>query len=241
MLIDLHAHTKGISRCCQIPAPDVLREAKAVGLDGIVLTNHYQESYLNGGSCEEFVERYIREYEYTKELGDRMGMKVFFGVEVTANFWPSIHLLIYGVDAEFLRKYPRLYDYSLEELYEVVRANDCALVQAHPFRNGCHVLDTDFLDGLEINCHPLYGKSYQQELEEAARAAGLILTCGGDFHADTYRPHCGVFLPDWVQTDRDLAKFILTADEVTLHVQEVNDPTHQDQHYVLPRAEKYLK
>ena len=46
MLIDLHAHTSGISRCCRIPAPEVLRRAKEVGLCGIVLTNHYTKSYL---------------------------------------------------------------------------------------------------------------------------------------------------------------------------------------------------
>ena len=43
MLIDLHAHTGGISKCCRIPADKVVQAAKDVGLDGIVLTNHYQK------------------------------------------------------------------------------------------------------------------------------------------------------------------------------------------------------
>ena len=38
MLLDLHAHSSGISRCCKIPAPTVLEVSRDLGLDGIVLT-----------------------------------------------------------------------------------------------------------------------------------------------------------------------------------------------------------
>ena len=243
MLIDLHAHSSGISRCCQLPAPDILKAALEAGLDGIVLTNHYQRYYLDGGkrSAADFAKDYVREYEYAKEWGDKLGCRVFFGLEITPDFWTAVHLLAYGVSTDFVLEYPEVFACSQKELYELIHANGGALVQAHPFRNDCHVLDTDYLDGVEINCHPLYGKTYQNELVEAAQRAGLMLTCGGDYQADTYRPHCGTYLPDWVQTEKDLARFILTAEEVTLHVQEVNDPQHRDQHYALPRAEKYLK
>ena len=42
MLIDLHAHSSGISKCCRIDAEEVVREAVRIGLDGICL--------LGGGS-----------------------------------------------------------------------------------------------------------------------------------------------------------------------------------------------
>ena len=54
MLIDLHAHSSGISRCCKIPAPKVLEISRDLGLDGIVLTNHYQKSYVKDGTPREF-------------------------------------------------------------------------------------------------------------------------------------------------------------------------------------------
>jgi histidinol phosphatase-like PHP family hydrolase len=50
MLIDMHAHSSGISTCCQIPYDKVIDTAKENGMDGIVLTNHYQKNpnyYLN--------------------------------------------------------------------------------------------------------------------------------------------------------------------------------------------------
>ena len=55
MLIDLHAHSSGISRCCRYDYKTILDHAKEVGIDGIVLTNHYQAEYLDGKTAEEFI------------------------------------------------------------------------------------------------------------------------------------------------------------------------------------------
>ena len=60
MLIDMHAHTSGISTCCRIPAPDVIKAALDAGLDGIVLTNHYQRSYVKDGDAAAFAKTVCR-------------------------------------------------------------------------------------------------------------------------------------------------------------------------------------
>ena len=39
MLIDLHAHTSGISRCCKVTAQQVLEEAKKRNM-GIIAVTH---------------------------------------------------------------------------------------------------------------------------------------------------------------------------------------------------------
>ena len=67
MLIDLHGHSSGIRRCFQIPAPEVLKVAKDAGLDGIVLSNHYQKVYIPDGNCAAFAERYLEEFHYTEK------------------------------------------------------------------------------------------------------------------------------------------------------------------------------
>ncbi len=51
MLLELHAHTSGISTCCRAPAPDIVAVAKDIGLDGIVLTNHYDKRFVKHGTC----------------------------------------------------------------------------------------------------------------------------------------------------------------------------------------------
>lgn len=221
MLVDMHAHTSGISWCCQLPAERIVADAKAVGLDGIILTNHYQESYITDKGIEDLVERYIAEYHYTKECGEKIGLKVFFGLEVTMNFDQRIHMLVYGITEDYLRKNPQLFDLSLKELYETVHNGGGVLVQGHPYRAGATPLDSNYLDGIEINCHPLYVNTHSAELEEIAKRDKLMLTCGGDYHGDAYRAHCGVYLPDQVKDIHDIADYVRSAETVRLRVHEV--------------------
>ncbi len=222
MLIDLHAHSSGISRCCRIPYEQVLEQTLDNGMDGIILTNHYQKSYFKDGSLDEFVEKYIYEFVAAEQYGKVIGCRVFFGIEVTMELYPNVHMLIYGLGPDFLRRYPNLFDCSQKELYELVKSNNGVMVQAHPFRNGTTVLDTDFLDGIEINCHPLYKNSFSDEILRIAKENSLIVTCGGDFHADTYRPKCGMYLPDEIKDNSGLRSYLLSSTEKKLCVQEPN-------------------
>lgn len=225
MLIDLHAHSSGISQCCRIPYDQVLKQALESGMDGIILTNHYKSYYVQDGRVDDLVERYIAEFYATEQYGREIGCKVFFGIEVTVDKYPGVDMLIYGVEPEFLRKHSYIFDCTQKELYEQVKSDDGILIQAHPFRNGTTVLDTDYLDGVEINCHPLYGNSYSKEILEIAEKEHLIVTCGGDFHADTYRPKCGMYLPDETKDHNDLRSYLLSSEEKKLCIQEPNCDT----------------
>lgn len=222
MLIDMHAHTSAISPCCLIPAPQVLEEAKAAGLDGIVLTNHYDKSYVQNGDAAAFARRYLDEFEYARACGEEAGMRVIFGIEVTMAKYSKVHMLVYGVDEEFLMAHPDLYDCTQEELYTLVREHGGAMVQAHPFRGGDCLLDTKYMDGVEINCHPLYNESRWEDLVKIADDSRIIVTCGGDYHADTYRPRCGTNLPDSIADTKDLARHLLKTDSIALQVHEPN-------------------
>lgn len=227
ILLDLHAHSSGISRCCRIPADEVVKRATEHGIGGIVLTNHYQRLYIESDGISALVERYIREYEAAKQHGESAGCRVFFGIEVTMERYPNVHMLIYGVRPDFLRENPLLFDDTQEQLYARVKAAGGLLVQAHPFRNHTTVLDPRFLDGVEINCHPLYGNAYTQELLQIAQKHRLLLTCGGDYHADTYRPQCGMLVPDEVRDGLALGRWLHAAGEARLRVHEVNGSIHE--------------
>lgn len=231
MLIDLHAHSSGISKCCRISIADVLDAAEGVGLDGIVLTNHYQKSYITDGDVMNFAEKYIEEFHLACRCAEGRKIRVFFGIEVTMELYPNVHMLVYGVDEDFLREHSILFDYSLEELYAAVKAHNGTLIQAHPFRNGTHVMDTAFLDGVEINCHPIYKRSYAEELTEIAEREGLALTCGGDYHADTYRPHCGTYIPDSISSSIELGAYLGAAKRIRLRIHEPNTPDAYELEY----------
>ena len=221
MLIDLHAHTSGISTCCRVPAPDIVRAALDAGLDGIVLTNHYHKGYVKNGDNAAFARRYTDEYAYTKECGDAAGLRVLYGMEVTMELHGGVHIHVYGLSPAFTLAHPDVFDMPLSELYALVHENGGILVQAHPFRGGKNRLqDLAYLDGVEANSHPLYDATHFDRLTEIAQSRELILTSGGDYHADTHRPHCGAYLPDSIETTEDLCEFLRTTETIDLEIQE---------------------
>lgn len=232
MLIDLHAHSSGVSRCCRITAREALIEAREVGLDGFVLTNHYQKNYIQNGDLAGFVSRYMAETRYALHVAEELGMQAFWGIEVTMERYPSVHMLIYGVGEDFLERHPLVFDMTQEELWQTVKQAGGMLVHGHPYRGESKPMDHRWLDGVEINCHPLYGSTYSDELLAFAKEHGLIVTCGGDYHADVpYRPRCGTFLPDHISDSRALGKFLLETDQISLQVQQIYANNTQQIHY----------
>lgn len=229
MLMDLHAHSAGISRCCRIPADQVIQAAMDAGIEGLVLTNHYQKCYVKDGDAAEFARRYVEEYHFAKSAGDACGFSVWFGIEATMERLNGAHILIYGVGEDFVLDYPDLYDYPMERLARLVREQGGVLIQAHPLRRKYRLLeDLQYVDGLELSCHPLYDGTHMEELFEVAKNNGLILTCGGDYHADTYRPRCGIYLPEEITSVEALAHYLKSTESVALCVHEVGEATWND-------------
>ena len=225
LLIDCHAHTSGISTCCKKTPEEVIIAAKNVGIDGLIITNHYTKFYVNNlalySDVETMARCYIEEFRYTKEIGERYGIKVFFGIEVSMERYDCLHLLIYGVDEDFLKKHMEMYLYTQEELYRTVHKAGGVLIQAHPMRNGKNVLlDPKFLDGVEISSHILYDGTHYEELSEFAKENEIILTSGGDYHGDTKRSFCGMYIPDSIENVKQFAEYLRTTDSVHLRMQE---------------------
>ncbi|MBQ9801955.1 MAG: hypothetical protein IJW51_02650 [Clostridia bacterium] len=232
MLIDMHAHTKGISRCCRVTAPEVVMAAKAAGLDGIVLTNHYQKSYVTDGDYAAFARRYVEEFHFTRQCGEADGCRVLYGIEVTMERYTRAHMLVYGVGEDFLLRHPTLFDYTQEELFHLVHENGGILVQAHPYRRSPEdLLDPALMDGVEISCHPLYTCTYAEEMRSLADRHGLVLTCGGDYHADTRRPVCGMYLPDTITCGEQLAPYLTGAASLHLLVDEIDEQPPYEMEY----------
>lgn len=223
MLVDMHAHSSGISTCCKADVPRVLADAKEQGIDALVLCNHYDKAYpINANEApERFAERYLAEYAYAKDYGEQVGVKVFFGIEATMERHDRVHMLIYGVDEDFVLRHSTLYDDTQGDLYRIVHESGGVLVQAHPMRRGRNVLlDLDLLDGVEINSHPKYDCTHVTELAAIARKRGILLNSGGDYHADTHRPRCGVCLPDDTADTRAAIAYLQQARTYTLCYQE---------------------
>ncbi len=221
MLIDMHTHSSGVSHCAKKDAAGMIDDSKAVGLDGFVLCNHYTKKYVEAMGIPEFNQRYTNEYRETKKLGDLCGFRVFFGIEVTMEFCQDVHMLIYGVDDEFHKRHLRLYDMTQKELYSLVKSEGGILVQAHPMRGGNNVLlDTEYLDGVELNNHIKYDGPHTDYFCTLAHKHGIFVTSGGDYHADTRRTYCGVYMPDDITDCFGVKDFLLSAKSYDLQLED---------------------
>jgi len=85
MLIDFHAHPSGISHCCLIPCEEVIDVARGIGIDGMILTNHYQRWYAPDGDYTGLAKRYIEEYRRAKDY-NRKGNNKHRGQYLTKHF-----------------------------------------------------------------------------------------------------------------------------------------------------------
>jgi predicted metal-dependent phosphoesterase TrpH len=112
MKFDLHIHTRRHSPDSQIEPAALVRRAREVGLDGVVITEHdwlWTEAEL----------------EELRRLAN--GLVVLAGIEVSAH---EGHFLVYGVHDPF--RLPR--GIGVAELCREVHRQGGAVVAAHPFR-----------------------------------------------------------------------------------------------------------
>ena len=109
---DHHLHTSRHSPDSIISPQVLIARARAVGLDGVVITEH----------------DYLWKPDELAELAARAGdLMVFAGAEVSTR---EGHFLVYGLPDLDLAPC----GVGLAELLEVVRRHDAAIVAAHPFR-----------------------------------------------------------------------------------------------------------
>lgn len=180
----MHMHTSEVSPCAKRRAFEGIKDYKEAGYDGVVITDHFNDYVLESfnGSDRERVERYLEGYHKAQEAGDTLGIKVLFGIE-TCLKGSQDDFLIYGATPEFLYEYPKLYEMSLEKLYESVHQAGGLVIQAHPFRGYCQVRDPKFLDGIEVfNGNPRHDSRNDSAVEFVARHSNLIQTSGSDYH-----------------------------------------------------------
>ena len=64
------------------------------------------------------------------------------------------------------------------------------------------------IDGVEINCHPLYRTNEKQRVNEFADEYDLRISCGSDYHGDTYKSLCGVLVDKSVSSTNEYVRYI---------------------------------
>jgi predicted metal-dependent phosphoesterase TrpH len=177
--IDLHVHSRESGDNDADPE-EIVERAVELGLDGIVITEHY--SYGASEHAERLREKY------------RGVIMVLRGVEFSA---AEGHCLVYGVDTDLLSmKFA-----PVQDLVRMVTAEGGVVIPSHPYRGGNSlgelVLDLPGISGIEgyngANMHAMNRKA----IETAARI-GLPYTGGSDAHSPAEVGSCFTEFDDQV-------------------------------------------
>ncbi|MDR2477828.1 MAG: PHP domain-containing protein [Treponema sp.] len=186
-LYETHFHTSLSSACAVSRGADYIRAYKELGFSGIIVTDHF----YNGNTAvprelpwREWVNRFCRGYEETKEAGERLGLDVFFGWEET--FDGCDDYLVYGLDKDWLLEHPEARSWTRLRQYQAVKASGGCVVQAHPFRQHYYIrkviLSSGCVDGVEAANAGNHEQSYDALAMRYAQLFGLTATAGSDIH-----------------------------------------------------------
>jgi predicted metal-dependent phosphoesterase TrpH len=167
VIVDLHCHTAPSSPCANDTATAMVCRAVAMGLDGLVLTEH---------------DVIHPEHSFGSALAQADGMAVLRGVEleVTGPRGIAGHFLVFG---EELPEGPLD---SLDELIRFVERHRCALVQAHPYRFHDHAEELAELlpiHAVEVASVNVRRGTAAAEARELAARLGLPMVAGSDAHS----------------------------------------------------------
>ncbi|MDR3114119.1 MAG: PHP domain-containing protein [Treponema sp.] len=215
-LYETHLHTCKASHCAVSRGQDYIAAYKALGYTGIIVTDHF----IHGNSCvsrnlswKDWVNRFCRSYEETREAGEREGLDVFFGWEET---FAGDDYLVYGLDKQWLLQHPEAAHWTRRDQYETVRLYGGCVVQAHPFRQHAYIdtlhLSTGCVDGVEAANANNREPSYDALAMKYAQALGLPVTAGTDIHDVQELSHpdmvFGVYLDKKMHTIGDYVRAI---------------------------------
>lgn len=183
---DTHVHTAEASACATASGAEQARRYKELGYDGIIITDHF----FNGNSAihhyydwYDRVRQFCKGYENAKSEGDRIGLKVFFGIEYS---YFGTDLLTYGIDKDWLYQNDNIMDVSVYEYIKRVHDAGGIIVHAHPFREASYInevkLMPKWVDGVEVYNAGNYDEKFNERAKWYAEQYNLPITAGTDNH-----------------------------------------------------------
>lgn len=189
---ETHCHTQETSRCGRSSAHDMMAAYKEKGFTGVIVTDHFVNGYSWAAEPESWDEKmdvFIRGYQAAKKAGDEMGLKVYFGLEYTADRPAGEDYLALGLKPEHLYKeFVDCDQWTIEQFIDQVHALGGIVVRAHPYRVADYMSKkAQERPGLPIDAVEVFNGGNTKELYnlqalEMAIREGKPIVAGSDTH-----------------------------------------------------------
>ena len=224
-LFDPHIHTSEVSACGKLPAKEVVRLYKKAGFSGIVITDHFTSALrrrMPVKSWIDLIDSYLSGYELARREGDRIGLVVLWGIEMTFDGGPKGDFLVYGLDRKFLKENRELYRMDLQAFRRLIdgeenNGQEIIIYQAHPFRVGQELVPPYLIDGIEVyNGNPRHF-SDNVRARTYAESNGLLRIAGSDAHQREDVARGGLYSQKLINTNKDFVRFLKQDDNIRLY------------------------
>lgn len=137
---ETHLHTFPVSRCALADVESSLMFYKNSMYDGVFITNHFLDGNVNingnNYAYEDGIDFYFSDYEKGVKIGEKLGIKVFCGVELT---YKGTDFLVYGLDKQWFLDHPEIMSMKKSDELKFMIENGALVIQAHPFRQAQYI------------------------------------------------------------------------------------------------------
>ncbi|MBR3943016.1 MAG: PHP domain-containing protein [Clostridia bacterium] len=136
---ETHLHTYPVSKCARKTVAETLDFYKEKGYDGVFLTNHFVCGNINIDSETAYKEKldfYFSDYHEAVKHGEKIGLKVFLGVELS---YKGTDFLIYGLSEEWYYNHPEIENMKKSEELQLLMDAGAFVVHAHPMREAKYI------------------------------------------------------------------------------------------------------
>lgn len=204
---ETHLHTSPVSRCARATVEESLDFYKNMGYDGVFITNHFLDGNINieaDKPYEEKIEFYFSDYEKALEIGEKLGIKVFYAQELS---YRGTDFLIYGLDKEWYLNHPEIMEMKKSDELALMMENEALVIQAHPYREASYIdhirLFPRCIHGVEI-VNACRSEEENQMAKIFAEHYGLLEFAGSDNHSGANQPNlAGVCFTDPILSIQD--------------------------------------
>ena len=211
---DMHVHCSGASICADVTIEQLIDRYLSCGYKGVVLTNHINPKSYNayeGLNHKQKTDYFFNVADKAVSLGREKGIKVLIGAEIRANTLDNTfqEYTIIGFERALLYDNKPLFELDQKQIFKLCEKNHLFMLQTHPFREGVTCGNPDYLHGAEaFNGHFHHDNNNQQALEFCQKY-NLKMFSGTDFHHNIQPIIGGVYLPDFINNEVQLAEYLL--------------------------------
>ena len=216
-LYETHVHTYPVSACAKVGVEETLKYYKDAGYAGVFMTDHFIDGNIKVEArslpYEEKIEYFFSSYKEGRAIGERIGLDVFPGIEMS---YGGSDFLVYGIDKAWCLAHKDMHKMRKTDLLSLIMDSGALIIQAHPFREAAYIdhirLFPRHIHGVEV--FNAGRTEFENRLaEQYAENYGHLRFAGSDNHfGGEYKLFGGMATERPIESVKDFVNAVLSGE-----------------------------